>query len=135
MSEEKKQIEQNNQDDKPKETPKKKKAIKKKRGINHSIVSGILEKSKLKKSGSMEIYLNTDETRKDTPLKGAGIPSFFTSTLFMRIPSPVVERLGKDFFITGNSYTVTGRLTGVRRMADGHSYDIIEFRAVDIIEN
>lgn len=106
---------------------------KKRRGVNNVVISGMVENIELKKSGSMEVWLNTDSSRKDTPLKGALVASFFTSTLFVRIPKPIVDRVGKDNIVKGIKAIIPSRLKGVRRVTDGHPYDVVEIQAIDAI--
>lgn len=106
---------------------------KKHRGINQAILSGLVENVEHKKSGSMEVWINTNTTRQDTPLKGAAVASFFTSTIFVRIPKPVVERIGKEKLAKGVKAIIPSRLKGVRRITDGHPYDVVEVQALDAI--
>lgn len=106
---------------------------KKVRGLNNGTFSGIIEKSELKKSGSFELYVNTDQTRRDTPIKGSVIPAHFTSTIFARVSKPIVERVGKDAFSEGCHIIIPYMLVGIRRVVDGKPYDIVEVRAKDAI--
>lgn len=108
--------------------------VKKKiRGVNNGTFSGVIEKAELKKSGSFELYVNTDQTRKDTPIKGSAIPAHFTSTIFVRIPKPIVDRVGKEAFSEGSHIILPYALVGIRRIVDGKPYDIVEVRAKDAI--
>lgn len=103
------------------------------KGINTSTIGGFIEKSELKKSGSYELWVNIDTSRKDTPIKGANVTSFFTSVIFARINAKIVKRIGKDAFEAGNILIIPGYLVGVNRVINGDVSDIVEFRAKDVI--
>lgn len=103
------------------------------RGMNSGALSGIIESSELKKSGSFEIMVNTDPNRMDQPIKGAGVTSFFTSSIFARIPKPVVDRVGRESFEEGAHIILAYSLVGVKRVIEGKPYNIVEIRAKDVI--
>jgi len=122
-----------NETSKKKPKPQPTQAKKKIRGLNSGTFSGVIEKAELKKSGSFELYVNTDQTRKDTPIKGSVFPKHFTSTIFVRIPKPIVDRVGKESFSEGCHIILPYRLVGVRNVIDGKPYDIVEVQAKDAI--
>lgn len=117
---------------KPVENQTKKPRKKLPKTINTGTVSGIIESIEFKKSGSAEIHLNSNPSRSDTPIKGALTPSYFTSTLFFRIPKPVIDRVGKNSLQVGKNAIVTYRLAGTRNTVETRTFFFLEARVADI---
>lgn len=120
-------------ENKPTENQGKKRRRKLPKTINTGTVSGIIESIEFKKSGSAEIHLNSNPSRSDTPIKGALTPSYFTSTLFFRVPKPVVERIGKENLEAGKNAIVTYRLAGTRNTVETRTFFFLEARIADIL--
>jgi hypothetical protein len=107
---------------------------KQKQGYNSGLIGGQIVNVDFKRSGSAELTIDTNPNRKDSPIKNAPVPSFFTSKLLVRIPAPVIERVGKESIAKGETCLIPVELTGVRKVSDGTPFDLVELKGKDVIQ-
>ena len=100
-------------------------------GFNNFTLSGRIDKVDMKKSGSAEVWLNTDTERQNTPLKGATVTSYHTSTLFIRVPKPVVKKSVEELK-EGNHIIIPSRAVGKRRILLGKEWYVVELTGLRV---
>lgn len=81
-----------------------------------------------RETGSAMIWISAYH-RDEIPVKGAPVPTWFTSVIAVRIPAYVLESTDKAALEKGETVVVEGRLQGVKRNIEGKDFFIAEVQA------
>lgn len=96
-------------------------------GSNDFIIQGVLVNHEIRKTGAAMIWIDTAPGREEVEVRGAAVPSFFTSVIAIRVPKRAATTMGE--LETGAVYVAKGHIQGVKRMLDGKTFYLNEPQA------